>query len=598
MGLTTECDKEGNILVKYDLKWVHDLLRASSGSMVGYSWFAEKGSGFTDHRSYPRSSQSSFTLGAFKTDDAKGGGRSHEYELGVIMDLGTLLGSKSRAIPLSDIAISSKRSLCTQVTGTKYKTLHTRGGVLEKGLIPDFGAYGYPMLCILGDPQSKLFPVDQAEWRLVQSLFAAVLTYYIRSAGIGLEVVSREGFGSLFPTLADLPTGIRLDPGLLPPEAGAKAIQASLQVVDAFIEGVRKTPPWKSNPKWLGELGGMSDSALSGVDRLTSFLHAATHEKNDPAKCDYAKLLSQFNGTGNEKCLPPLEKWEKVSVEYTIASMGQVADQREANKFKRQKLLLRDAEGVADKEVDVEGYGSESDYDEETEDDPPFTLHMKKYSVATGMAALRMAVRYGAEHSVMLCTEGKWAPKEHKLITGVTTWAPYFELDYTDLVKSVAAKSKEELSLLVFDGAPNPINAGDKAPPSTKAQQWGAIVIDTTNNTSREKAIYVLATRPMLAKPEETGGVGGLLILIDSASKHPTGGDLVHGVIRVCGTMAALTSFHKRLTQHLKGDTFKASPQTLLLEKESKLRRAMLHARMFTRNLDIFRLVSGLGDKD
>ena len=62
MGLTTTCDDDGKVKVEYDLKWVQSLLAASCCSMVAYSWFSSEKSGLTDHRSYPRSTESTFTL--------------------------------------------------------------------------------------------------------------------------------------------------------------------------------------------------------------------------------------------------------------------------------------------------------------------------------------------------------------------------------------------------------------------------------------------------------------------------------------------------------------------------------------------------------
>ena len=73
-----------------------------------------------------------------------------------------------------------------------------------------------------------------------------------------------------------------------------------------------------------------------------------------------------------------------------------------------------------------------------------------------------------------------------------------------------------------------------------RRKQRGTIVIDATNLTSMAKAKYFLSTRDLLARPEESGGYGGLLLPVDSASNHPTGGVLVHGVVRAYGTCGAL----------------------------------------------------------
>lgn len=590
MGLTTTCDDDGKVKVEYDLKWVQSLLAASCCSMVAYSWFSSEKSGLTDHRSYPRSTESTFTLGTLQTTDPKSGGRPHKDDLNLV-PMGKLLASKERVIPLSDVAILTKRALASRALAVKLTHLQTAGGVLSKEFVPDFGAHGYPMLCVLGASKTEGFPdpKSQAHWRVVQSVFCAVLTKQLRDAKIGLEVVSREGFGSLFPTLADLPNGIRLDPGLLPPEAGAKAVVASLKITDDFITAVRKKPPvWLTKPeKWLGDLGGMTDHALNAVDRLTSYLHKAAHDK-----ADYAASLLAYNGAAADNPLPAWKHLDQVAISYEIDSQSQVTDLRAAATFKRRKVLLRDTPELQDESVDAAGYGSESDYEDEDDDEDAAPLRLKKYTVATGMAALRMAVRYGAEHSRALLEEQKWVVSgDSKRAAGVTTWAPYFELDYGDLAKSVGAKSQMDLSILVFDGAPNPINVPEKLPPASAKLRWGAIVIDATNNTSREKARYIANTRPLLAAAADSGGVGGLLLLVDSASKHPTGGDLVHGVIRVCGTLPALQAFHKRLTRHLYGDSYKASTQTMLTKNETTLRRGLLQARLFTRNLDLFRLM-------
>lgn len=578
--------KTGSIRIRYDLEWLLAVMTASSNSMVPFTFFSigkAKGRAFPA-RSYPRSGGPGFILDMKGTvDKSSSAGGRHHADVSNIFGLCELFaaGTTDLPVPLSDVAILSKRAVCAEVLRTfKGKNFRVSGGTpYQDKRSPGWLIHGYPMLCIIGEA-SPAFPKDQGQWRAVQCVFGAVLTRLIRAMGIGIEVVSREGFGSVFPTLADLPNGIRLDPGLLPPRGGAEAIVEALRFTDQFITDMRAQ---KNVHAAIGRLNGYTNEALDAVDRLMSMLHAYALASPKATAGDHAVRVAAHAGHPSECALPPVP----ATIEYVLNDA--LAPARGSLKKRRDE---------PDEEL---GYGSESDYEDEDEpgkkklakgdgDEEVVVgggLAVKKFSVLSGMAALRMAMFYGMHYSkALFAGKGSLNGSEVAKTQLFNTWAPYFELDHDALYAGLP--SKDGVRMLILDGAPNPINIPDT--PIEAPRQLGAIVIDTTNNTSREKADYMAFFQDFLVRPAKARSGGGLLFMVDSASKHPTGGDLVHGVMRVCGTRASVNLFIKHfLTPHLGLGKGSAYNLTVLSASETEQRRAMIAHRLVMRNADLFR---------
>ncbi|WP_375746439.1 C48 family peptidase [Corallococcus interemptor] len=575
--------QSGTARIRYDLEWLLAVMSVSATSMVPFTFFSvgkAKGRSFPS-RSYPRSDTPGFILGKGGLDSASRAGGRHHVNGASVFELCELFapGTKDLEIPLSDIAIQSKRAVCVEVLRTyKGKNFRLSGGTPHRdSRTPDWQIHGYPMLCIIGGP-SKVFPKDQGEWRALQCVFGAVLTQELRARALGIEVVSREGFGSVFPTLADLPDGIRLDPGLLPPDKGAAAIAAALTVTDQFITEMRKLKV----PEAIGTLNGYTALALEAVDRLMAVLH--DHALNTPRAnaSTYAAAVARYTGRPAECALPPV----KATIAYEFPGVLPLA------KGPKMKRLLESEES---------GYGSGSEYEDEAPPTPkkrdtsdgdeevatPEGFTVKKISVLSGMAALRMATFYGMHYSKALFSAS--GSLKDSGLTGtqlLNAWAPYFELDHEPIYQGIV--SKNGVRMLVMDGAPNPINIPSEAIPNQK--RLGAVVIDTTNNTSSEKAEYLAFFQALLEQAPEPKKPGGLLFMVDSASKHPTGGDLVHGVMRVCGTRVSVRAFFNSfLKPHLTLMSNSAYGLTVLDENETLARRAMLENRLVMRNGDLFR---------
>ncbi|WP_141330859.1 hypothetical protein [Myxococcus sp. AB025B] len=589
----------GSVRITYDLEWLHQVMLASANSMVPFTRFSMGANLGT--RSYPRSYSPGFVLGRGKPLDtsSKGGGRQPLSNEGGMYALLSLFeeGCAGLAVPLSDIAILSKRAVCQAVLAgfvRKGKSFHVEGGTrleMERG--PGWQIHGYPMLCILGN-EAQAFPSklnNQGQWRIIQCVFGARLTRALRARGIGIEVVSREGFGSVFPTLADIPNGIRLDPGLLPPGAGAEAIIEALdftgEFITAMLKVMPKVVPSKVPPviKLITSLEGYGDDQLAALDRLMSALHALTNNSPKATAANYAELIGNFNGSG----VACSWAFENNQVSYTLAG---VLPRVQGPKKKRKP------------EPDDSGYGSESEYEDDDSDllpsrkptqgdgDTPVEVNdrlvLKKASLVSGMAALRSATMFGMLYSNWLFSSKGGARLDSQgEPLPILSWAPYFELDHDELYASL--DSKVGTRVLVFDGAPNPINIDNK--PFVSARELGAIIIDTTNNTTLERAEYLAFFQGFLAT-SKTSRAGGLLILVESASKHPTGGDLVHGIMRVCGTPLSVQTFFDGLLKHqlkLKSKEGKTARELNVLSSvETNFRRMMLEQRLLMRNLDLF----------
>jgi hypothetical protein len=570
-----------DIVIRYDFAWVFQVMQASSTSLVPFSFFSERVR-LLDQRSYPRSNNPGFTLWKEQLTESSSGGRRPDIDTSQTYALCELLGDEGRPIPLSDIAIMSKRAVCGLVRKNGWRHLQVLGGPLDhedERLPARWAVHGYPMLCVMGNDwrsaeKSPTFPRDQAEWRVVQCVFGAVLTREIRRLGIGLEVISREGFGSLFPTIADLPKGIRLDPGLLPPdERGVEAIEVTLGVVDLFIRALQgeKMPPW------IDRLNGFNDEALAGVDRLMSHLHEYTLKKPTAPGDAYAEHVASLTSNKASEAALPLP--DNAEIRYGVPNalgLGEGTRVKPEPKYK-----------------DESGYGSESDYEDDV-DEPepqqvPKAIAIKKVSVITGMAALRMATLYAMAYSNWLHAKGGkhgTASEDNVLENALSRWAPYFELDPDKLFALLPHERQVGVRVLLFDGAPNPINIPD-ATPGTPLTDMGAVVVDTTNNTSQEKAAYWETFRECLV-PQGVKGGGGLLILVDSGSKHPTGGDLVHGVIRICGPRRSVAFFIDQLLDAHHGK-FGNKDQSTLSYKDTGVRKEMNRGRLVMRNKDLWR---------
>ncbi|MFY1828896.1 hypothetical protein ACN47A_23455 [Myxococcus fulvus] len=595
----TATQEAGGIDITYDLEWLHQVMLASANSMVPFTRFSLGAN--LDSRSYPRSFSRGFVLGRGKPvdDSSKGGGRQLLSNEGGLYSLLALFeeGCSGLPVPLSDIAIMSKRAVCQSVLDAftqKGKSFHVDGGTrlpMERG--PGWQIHGYPMLCILGN-EAQVFPSklnNQGQWRIIQCVFGARLTRAIRARRIGIEVVSREGFGSVFPTLADIPNGIRLDPGLLPPALGAEAIIEALDFTADFIGAMLKVMP-KVVPtkkpliiKLIESLEGYGDDQLAALDRLMSALHALTNNTPRATPANYADFLGTFNG-GGVAC-----SWAFENAQVTYG-LRDVVPRAPGPKKKRKE------------EPEDSGYGSESEYEDDEPDVKPTKklskgdgdkavevndrLVLKKASLVSGMAALRSATMFGMLYSNWLFSSKGGAQLESQgKPLPILSWAPYFELDHEELYESL--DTKVGTRVLVFDGAPNPINI--LKTPFVSQRELGAIIIDTTNNTTRERAEYLAFFQGFLAT-SKTSQAGGLLLLVESASKHPTGGDLVHGIMRVCGTPLSVRTFFDGLLKpqlKFKSKEGKAARELNVLSvEETRFRRMMLEQRLLMRNLDLF----------
>ncbi|MCP3062253.1 hypothetical protein LXT21_26030 [Myxococcus sp. K38C18041901] len=628
MPLQVEMDPSGGVRIAYDLEWLHDVMLASSGSMVAFRYFSAtepakgeskkaggktggahkpgaKKSGPEINRVYPRSNGPGFLL-LEKTptlDTAPKAGGRHHREVGRLERLCALFetGTQGLRVPLSDIAILSKRAVCVAVVEScKAVNFTISGGApVEERRSPGWRIHGYPMLCVIGRHAGG-FPANQGQWRAVQCVFGAKLTQLIRAARIGLEVVSREGFGSVFPTLADLPNGIRLDPGLLPPEAGTLAIATALRFTDAFISAMRKsTAPLAT----IDGLGGMDETKLAGVDRLMSALLELMRTSPALAPGDCAAFVTKFDNRAASYSPAAIEGLVEYHLEGVPVPVGAIG-------LKDRSKQRGDWNYGSDSEDEGE-WASPSKTPSKGDGDADVvvanSIVVKKVSLITGMAALRMATSYGMRYSKWLYSdEGSLNESPLKDTQWVGTWAPYFELDQDELFKKLP--STNGVRVLIFDGAPNPINIPD-APSVFGQVGLGAIVIDTTNNTTREKAEYLSHFVGALARSQVRGAAGGVLLMVDSASKHPTGGDLVHGVMRICGTRGSVDTFiDKTLKPHLLFKLGKDKEKELGWEKklsvlspeETRMRRRLLDIRMLMRNADLLNAgiaIGGLGSK-
>lgn len=140
----------------------------------------------------------------------------------------------------------------------------------------------YPPLCIYGPLESL------GEARVAQAVFTALLRYELFHAGCPMEVVARQGFGSLFPTTADVgPGGFRVSWGMLAPRYAGAAVQA-LQKLDAFLdEFAQHKATLAALIETLDQWGPRSDGQLAAV--IHALMHTDLHASSGPAL--HARIL-------------------------------------------------------------------------------------------------------------------------------------------------------------------------------------------------------------------------------------------------------------------------------------------------------------------
>lgn len=131
---------------------------------------------------------------------------------------------------------------------------------------PVDGELTYPLLCIYGKGEVMS---HRGETRIAQAVLTALLREALHRQGYPMEIPARQGFGSLFPTTADVRGGVRLSFGMLPPKY-APAVVTALNWFDEFLT---EFPSYKETMRnTIDNIDGYSSVSDKNLSLITNSL--------------------------------------------------------------------------------------------------------------------------------------------------------------------------------------------------------------------------------------------------------------------------------------------------------------------------------------
>lgn len=578
--------KTGTATITYNTLWLQELMEASCQGMVKFVFFGKgrQHPGRRNPRSYPRADKDAQIVIEKATGlqgDDKAGGRTRfgnevytlmaAYESLYCVPSGRL--SVEGDCEFRDLLIIHKRRFTEAVVqGIRLAnlSLENRHAGTEPGEL-----LTYPMINAYLRPEDiaaldKRGFAPQGVARMLQALLMAVLNDLLLRAEFANEVVAREGFGSSIPAISDLGDGVRLDPGLLPPECIGLVCEA-LGIVDEFVPEIMGR--LDAFEKTIKLLSGFGEDKLALMDQINLNLLRIVHARGDVLK--YLGTLKDFDGPIPARLV--IDQVIVITINDAPCLPAQVEDR---------KAIAPDDEGNS-------GYGSDSDdefgFEELEEDRPdddddaaplagpadarPVKYKIKKVSLVSGMAAIRItSVCAEMYNSYVARQMGAAERAEPPVMTG-----HYFELE--------AGHVRVETTHANI--APNPRNASSEE--SMRALfDRRVCTVDVTNATINEQSDLVCK---FFAARDRSGDPWQVLVLEESASKHPTGGDMVYGVVRIIGLPDAVDTLYAVYNQHLK--KLNEGVRSVLSESEHGFRKMMQNMRLMPRNRDLVRAVNG-----
>ena len=550
--------REGDDLcLQFSSDWMWKMMYISSNSQVPFNFYGAGNPVIKKDRSYPRAAKTSIFIGdrLRENDDKYGGRLRFDATEGSAEYYQEFQNDTEESLALSDLMIWYKRGFTQKVidgyknNGFLYCENRAKAHKNSQTALHD-----YPMLCVyFGSGNTEwLRAYEKGYARIAQIYFTARLNNLLLSKKCIMEVVAREGFGSFFPTTSDLGDGFRFDPGFLPLEYVTEVIKALKDVSEFFSELIEKEAAlfekWKGaaqdyKAKLIGaakNLDGNDSGQLIYIDQCI-FALSAEMANNQLSFDDCVKLISKPETKKN----PPLRELYSVCYKMQINTPAIKTDP----KIKKQK-------------TEEDGYGSESDDEFEG---PAVKIVIRKAAFISGMAALQIINELARQY-----TQSDAGPLD-KLNRQEEAGKKIHAYYYFECMKL-----REHPDVAHYNMAPNPKNYS--AAPVPAVGEFVVLTVDATNASVADKAALIdtFIEKGPTAKQ--------LLILEESGSKHPTGGDVVCGVIRCIGTKAATADFFALLKKHLDDD----GGRTSVLDKaEHEFRKALKQHHLITRNRDI-----------
>ncbi|MCH2208374.1 MAG: hypothetical protein MK132_21230 [Lentisphaerales bacterium] len=558
MNITTNSNSS---IVNFSYNEMKELMTDASKTMVPFKSFFINPT-MNTKRDYPRQRHPKNTQWFGRGWGSHGGGRQ-KIDVPEDSAAGHLIQKLSDSnhihIPLKDLAILAKVSLVEKTLSLINAKPFSYFTILNQNCNPlpkNLNEYmQYPMLIILAKGN---FPI-KINWTVIQAIFTAELTVALRREKLAFEVVGREGFGSLFPTLSCLDPGLRLDPGLLDADRGAICIFNTLLRIENFFKNTTLISRFKA----LTNVKQLADKlSKSNLDNLTMSLLAIYRRGEDVLDTETSgdRLPNIFKESLFDKI--------SININHDVYKLSN-RTHRNSNDD--------DGSDSDDDGSDSDDSGSDSDHH------PASNLIINKISLESGMAALCMATEAAIHYGSL------WS-KDPSVPSSIDSKYSYFELTEvggTDNIIDTARKYNNAIHgghLLIMDAAPNPVNI--KAPKSIDiTKKYTAIIIDSTNITAHQTAIYIKQLNRYLVK-NSFGGIGGVILLVESGSKHPTGGALIYGTVRIVGTRASVKTFMAVISarQHATGTN-------RLVSNEHTLRRQMRMEQLTVSSADLISFI-------
>ena len=557
--ITGEKNSTDDLLIGWTNKWLDEYMQLTSrDSQVPFAYYnfgyRQGISGDGGHgRVYPRNIKTNIKIGEEEYHDDKMGGKGRKEK--VVVEENFFKGIENEGIILRDVLIQHKRDF------TKKLFKAFLGKIKNLSMLDS----EYPLACfyIGGDLKKKSTGSNEPKaWsRVLMCVFATTLNNAIaRDPELNkLEVVAREGFGSVIPSISDVGDGFRLDPGLLSEEHLPSVLEALRITENVYREMLKKDEKALSN---FLECYKKPDS-LEAVDNLMQNLSFEYQNLKDPGKIDANALVKAILGKfekNNGKDLFSKREDARLNNTMRISNISPVIHSKVTHNPDKME------------EEYNYGYGSGSEHEvevqkgvEEQDSIPGTKLFISKKAFVSGMGAINItqeaAQRYIKGDVVTLADKA------------------YFEMPLS--LKNVIAQRKENnltknaQIILHSNPAANPKNTtledslkeviGNEKPDKfdSNIKNWletqgikkkdinslvtsikdkvAVNIVDVTNIESRKIAEEI---NKFAKKKKEDNQV---LVLVESGSKHPTGGNLVYGVIRVVGNEKAVKDFNNVL---------------------------------------------------
>jgi hypothetical protein len=521
--------ESNTVTIHYSSAMFEQLIKVSSTSALGFHTQLNAAHSKAPIRKYPRGSNEAqikygVNNGAYNvvtSSDATSGASpimdvSQIYTVSDYLKFDSLNGKKEgSSLILRDIIIYHKRHFSRRLEDDlkldKLKIFKIQQNVKEVNAEIN-GYLDYPIVTFV---IKKSFSLDVNKTlinRIASAYFAAYMNSYFHINKTHMEVVLRNGFGSIIPCCNDIGDhGFRLDPGIM---------EYNSDVRDLILEAITKTDNFINLEinvlNKYKNIDGFGEQDYQRLDGLYKQFYGEHIPKNmnyeiNPEQTIYKIAVALPENFSYGQAVPLLS-----GIKSNYRSEGY---QRFCQKLKS-KFVYPGSDSECELDDPFDDIDDENIHEDINQEDNPLDkIIIMKAGFISGMAAIQVS-SYAANIYEKQKLEFKTGQKK--------TYCSYFELDGQPIGGQTQV-NVAPLSTNVFSGN-GPFEAPEKIIQSIDRP---VLTMDMTNATSSEEAEYISTFMDRINGKDS--GQLKLLILQESLSKHPIGGDIIYGAIRIIG---------------------------------------------------------------